>query len=841
MPTLILTHEQADFDAVASVWAAHRLHPTAIPVLPRRLNRNVRAFLTLYGQQFSFIETEDLARHRIDKVIIVDTQSVSAVKGMSAKTETVVIDHHHSTELSVGANTTLLVEQLVEAGTLISPSEATLLILGIYEDTGSLAYRTTTPRDARAAAYLLEAGAQLDTVRDFLQHPLTAGQNALLAQLIAAAEAHTINGQTILVAAIEGGESDEELSTLAHKLRDTFEAAAVFMLVALRGREARVQLIARSVTADVNVATAASRFGGGGHSRAAAALIRKQSLAEVKAALFTCLADCVRPAVTVAEIMSRGVQTLEPTTTIREASERMRRYGYEGYPVLEAGHVVGLITRHAIDRAQHHNLDSQPLNTLMEAGAVSVSPSDSLEHLQRVMTAHGWGQVPVVENGDVVGVVTRTDLLKRLAAPVQPIQRLNLADRLAEALPHEQFLLLRQISGLAAELNLSLFIVGGFVRDLILGQPSLDFDLVVEGDAIALAKRVTAALGGTLVTHPRFGTAKWKLPPNAPLAHLDFVSARTEYYAHPSALPEVEHANIKLDLHRRDFTLNTLALCLDRSNFGEVLDFWGGAQDLRNGLVRVLHSLSFVDDATRLLRAVRFEQRFGFRLEQRTAELIRHALPLLQRVSGDRLRHELDLILKESQPERHLARLAELGLLAEIHPELSANGDLARAFAAITNNQLPITNHRLAFWSAWLSSLSPAALDSLLIRLNISAKTAAVIQQVAALRILFTQFKPGTKFSDLHTLLQTFDLEPLQIAIALCPDEPLRAHLSDYVTRLQTLKPTVTGDDLKALGLPPGPRYGEILAQLQRAYLDGEISNAKDERALLQKLITNSE
>jgi tRNA nucleotidyltransferase (CCA-adding enzyme) len=543
----------------------------------------------------------------------------------------------------------------------------------------------------------------------------------------------------------------------------------------------------------------------------------------------------VRPAVTVAEIMSRGVQTLAPTDTIREAGERMRRYGYEGYPVLEKGRVVGLVTRRAVDRAQHHNLDSQPIVTIMESGAVTVSPSDSLEHLQRVMTAHGWGQVPVIENGDVVGIVTRTDLLKRLAAPVQPVQRLNLADRLADALPAAQFLLLRQISGLAAELNLSLFIVGGFVRDLILGHPGLDFDLVIEGDAIALAKRVTAALGGTLVTHSRFGTAKWKLPPNAPLTHLDFVSARTEYYAHPSALPEVEHASIKLDLHRRDFTIHTLALCLDRSNFGDVLDFWGGEQDLRNGLIRVMHSISFVDDATRMLRAVRFEQRFNFRIEDRTAELIHHALPLLQRVSGERLRHELELILKESQPEKHLARLAQLGILAEIHPELSANGDLASAF-----NQSPISNaaHLIAKWSAWLSALSPDSLDSLLIRLHFSAKAANVIQQVAALRILFTQFKPDTKFSDLHTVLHTFDLDSLQIAVALCSDETLHAHLNEYLTRLQTRKPTTTGDDLKTLGLPPGPRYGEILTRLHRAYLDGEINNADQERILLSEIIS---
>ena len=240
MTTLILTHEQADFDAVASVWAAHRLHPAAVPVLPRRVNRNVRAFLTLYGGHFNFTDTEDLPRRHVERVIIVDAQSASSVKGMTPKTETTIIDHHEASQPTVGANTTLLVEQLTEADETISPAEATLFLLGLYEDTGALTYLTTTARDARAAAHLIERGARLDTVREFLQHPLTVGQKALFDQLLTSAESHIINGQTVIVTAIDGGDTDEELSSLTHKLRDTFDAAGVFMLVALRGHEPRV-------------------------------------------------------------------------------------------------------------------------------------------------------------------------------------------------------------------------------------------------------------------------------------------------------------------------------------------------------------------------------------------------------------------------------------------------------------------------------------------------------------------------------------------------------------------------------------------------------------------------
>ncbi|HLF00617.1 MAG TPA: CBS domain-containing protein [Anaerolineales bacterium] len=855
MTTLILTHEQADFDAVASAWAAHRLQPAATPVLPRRINRNVRAFLTLYGNHFNFTHTEDLPRRHVERVTVVDAQSVSSVKGMTPKTEITVIDHHDSATLTVGANTTLLAERLADSGLSISPIEATLFLLGIYEDTGALTYLTTTPRDARAAAFLLEAGAQLDTVREFLQHPLTGGQAALFDQLVAAVETHVINGQPIIITAIDGGNTDEELSSLAHKLRDTFDAPAILMLVALGGHEPRVQLIARSTSSNVDVGALAARFGGGGHNRAAAAILRDQTLAEAKAALLAALPDCVRPPVTVAEIMSRSAQTLEPATTVREAAERMKRYGYEGYPVVSEGRVLGLVTRRAVDRAQHHHLDAQPISTIMDAGEVIVSPADSIEHLQRVMTSYGWGQIPVAENGNIVGIVTRTDLLKRLAAPPRAKLRRNLADQLAAALPKERLHLLHRVSHVAASLNVSLFIVGGFVRDLFLDLPSADFDLVVEGDATVLARRVAAELGGRVTVHQRFGTAKWFIPAQllitnystssssqrssliSNLQSLDFVSARTEFYAHPSALPEVEHASIKLDLHRRDFTLNTLALCLDRDNFGDVLDFWGGERDLRDGLIRVLHSISFVDDPTRILRAVRFEQRFNFLIEDRTLELLTHARPLLHRVSGDRLRHELDYTLQEPEPERQLARLSALGILEHIHPDLAANGILPRHFAAIRNTEYAIRDTHHALWSAWLSSHPIAALDDILARLAFPARHADFIKQVAALRIAFAEFTPKTSGSTLHARLSAFDPEPLRIAIALCADEALRTRLLDYEHRLRNCKPATTGDDLIALGLRPGPRFGEILSQLQAAYLDGEIGTAEDEKHLLSRIL----
>jgi len=552
---------------------------------------------------------------------------------------------------------------------------------------------------------------------------------------------------------------DVELSTVAHKIRDLLDPDALFLLANTRGG---VQMIARSTSDHIDVAQIAEHFGGGGHERAAASLIKDRELERVCQELLAILPHHIHPAITVAQIMSGDPQMLSPETPVEEAAQRMLRYGYEGYPVVQEGKVVGLLNRRAVDRALAHKLKLTAAS-LMDAGEVSVRPEDSIEHLQRVMTETGWGQVPVVhpETGHIVGIVTRTDLIKTLSGAQHISSRQNLTDRLENALPPARLSLLKSIARAAHEQRAALFIVGGFVRDLLLDRPSQDFDLVVEGDAIELARSLAGVYGGRVTSHSRFGTAKWhiaKIRPNlvetlrkvgeTQVANgksqratlnfnvtdlpefVDLITARTEFYTHPTALPTVERGSIKLDLHRRDFTINTLALRLDGHHYGELHDYWGGLNDLRSGFVRVLHSLSFVDDPTRMLRAVRFEQRFAFQIEERTLELIQEARPLLERVSGDRIRHELDHILQENRSCLMLARLHDLDLLTAIHPDLVWDEWLSAQIQNLAQAK-PGPEWNLEDWNGtwlipgltyilWLIRLPSARAHSLISRLKLS-------------------------------------------------------------------------------------------------------------------------
>jgi tRNA nucleotidyltransferase (CCA-adding enzyme) len=868
---IILTHERTDFDGLASLLGAYLLDDSLVPVLPRQLNRNVEAFLTLYGVELPFVDPRDLPDGEIESVCLVDTQALISVKGMTEETRVSVVDHHQRKEdlpsdweatiRETGATTTIFVEVIQEQGLPLTPIQATLLLLGIYEDTGSLTYTRTTPEDIFAAGYLLEFGASLSIVSDYLNHPLSLEQQKVYEELRANAESRIIHGHVVILAQADARDLDEELSTLAHKLRDLLDPDAIFLMLTTQGG---VQVIARSTDDHIDVSGVLSIFeSGGGHPRAAAAMVKDGEVGEIYARLDEALPEHVEPAVTAKQIMSRKPRTLDPDTPVKEAADLMVKYGYEGYPVVEDGQIIGLLTRRAVDRALSHELNLTA-EQLMEAGEVRVFPSDSLEHIQNVMTDTGWGQIPVVtpRSKKIVGIVTRTDLLKILAPSKPTPGRQNLAPRLESKLSRGRLALLQEIAELAHQRGDALYIVGGFVRDLLLDYPSQDFDLVVEGDAIALAEASQERYGGRINRHERFGTAKWFLAPEVYqkleiaeshqddfLETLDFITARTEFYTHPTALPSVERGSIKLDLHRRDFTINTLALRLDGHHYGELYDYWGGLSDLKAETIRVLHSLSFVDDPTRIMRAVRYEQRYGFEIGSRTRELMIQAKGLLKRVSGDRIRHEFDRIFGEEKTSAMMARLDQLTVLEAVHPNLDWDDQFDRLFQLLPvkephpeweiDSRIGSYSLTRAFrYVLWLKRLDQPR--EIAVRLKLPKELVDTIEQALALEGELERLSAAPA-SEAAAALDQVSNQAI-FAVYLDLEVPaLKGLLSRYLSSWQHVQPRVTGEDLKEMGLPPGPRYAEILGALRDAWLDGEVQTAQQEREYLDSLLTGED
>ena len=750
--------------------------------------------------------------------------------------------------------------------------EATQLLLGIYEDTGSLTYASTTVRDVKAAAYLMENGASLKIAVDFLNPALSEQQKRLADRLLENAKTHNIHGKTIILSCAEALDVNEEISSIAHKLRDLLDPDALFLFVhTVEG----IRLVARSTSDQVDVSKVAQRFGGGGHQRAAAALIQVKEIKNVEEIEHYCdevveeLKHTIQPPLTINKIMSRKPHLITPTTSLEDAHKLMQRYGYEGYPVVEGGRVVGLLTRRAVDRAMNHKLNLNA-GSLMEAGEYSVKNTDTIDQLQQLMAATGWGQIPVLDadSGKITGIVTRTDLLKTLPGhnSVIPGQK-NHAAILEKALPPSRLALLKLIASFSGHGQQAIYIVGGFVRDLLLDRPSLDFDIVVEGDAQQFAHALAQQYGGRVITHKRFSTAKWQIKsiraslldkmggvantlsdlPDA----LDFISARTEFYDHPTALPTVERSSIKLDLHRRDFTINTLALRLDGQHYGELYDYWGGLQDIEKKLVRVLHSLSFVDDPTRLLRAVRFEQRFQFQIEKRTLQLMSEARELLHQLSGERIHHEFDLIFNENQPLPILRRLEELGLLHQIHPGFNWKPDYENGFRESINYaqyqdwNLPdsVGNtpmRQSLIYLVWFASLVGNAGLEVGQRLRLSRQLLETLEKVIELAMNVDDLVKLPP-SQLTLTLEKLPLYGVFSLYTLTRSTLLREKLNSYATKWRFITPGIDGNTLRERGIPPGPEYTRILSLIRSAWLDGKVSTPAAEEKLLEKLLKESD
>jgi len=327
---------------------------------------------------------------------------------------------------------------------------------------------------------------------------------------------------------------------------------------------------------------------------------------------------------------------------------------------------------------------------------------------------------------------------------------------------------------------------------------------------------------------------------------LDLVSARTEFYTYPTALPTVQRGSIKLDLHRRDFTINTLALRMDGDHYGELHDYWGGLTDLRQGLVRVLHSLSFVDDPTRILRAVRFEQRFNFSIEVRTLQLMREAVSLLDRVSGDRIRHELDHIFMEERVTQILDRLDQLNLLKAIHNGLYWDDWLhdrvvslivqnpAKCWDGLDTNSLYV--RRDVIYILWLIRLSYGDAQSIISRLRLPASLARTILSARTLWKYLKELVDASP-SVVVNKLDEYTLLALYAAYHSSDDQNVRVVIEQYMSHWRFVKPTLDGHDLRARGIPPGPIYKRILKQLRDSWLDGIIQNVDQENELIQKII----
>ncbi|MBI3947188.1 MAG: CBS domain-containing protein [Armatimonadetes bacterium] len=869
---VITTHVGADFDALASVIAASKLHPGARVVLSGGSDRNVADFLSLHQEILDFAPLKEIDLDAISTLIVVETQMSSRLGelGKVARrpgVRVVVYDHHErggdiqpaeAVILPHGATTTILVERIREQGLPVTPLEATIFLLGIYEDTGSLTFLGTTPNDAEAAAWLLRRGANLEIVSTFLIRGLTPDQRALLNDLLARVRYHDVHGARVALSSAEAPRYVAEVALLTHRLADVEGADAVFVIVRMEGS---ILLVGRARSRGIDVARVMEAFGGGGHERAASATLKEGDPAAIEARILELLEGAVEPRATARDLMSWPVRSVGPDTPITEVGRALSRYGIGGLLIVDEGQPVGVILRRDVDRATHHGLSHAPVRAFMSRDVRPVAPDAPLREIEHLMLEEHVARVPVMEGDRLLGIITRTDVLRALhrasisttlplhTAVPSPERETPVADLLRDRLPERVRARLERAGAIGDLLGVHVFVVGGFVRDLILGVENLDVDLVVEDDGIAFAGRLADELRADAALHHRFGTARLTLPDGF---RLDVASSRAEHYERPGALPVVEHSSLRDDLARRDFTINAMAIQLNARAFGRLVDPFRGRRDLRLGRVRVLHNLSFVEDPTRLFRGVRFEARYGFRLgpgsERLARSAIEHGAP--SGVSPARLRKEVVLTLEEPEAIRAVERWEELGILAALWPGLALSGETRERWQRIDSvlawyNGLGV-KHRVERWLLLLAVIvaplgAEVASRFIEARLHVRARHREVLRAalfgLAPLRSVLEQpwrgrGRKGVRASQVYWACKDLPVEALLLAVIVSGAQRARDRVALYLRELRHVRPRVTGDRLIEIGYPRSPVVGAALRELLNRRLDGELRTAEEELAL---------
>lgn len=853
---IILSHVGTDFDGFASMVLAKKLYPDAHLVFPGRLGSGVEEFYNLHRDHFPVLPVKKALASTLQRLIVVDTRLASRLGPFreylhQPGIDLHIYDHHPPSAEAVrgdqewiepvGAAATILIERCRAEGYVISPHEATLALIAIHEETGSFRYASSTPRDLAAAAYLMEQDANLEVMVHFLRDPLSKPQRSLLEEFLAKGKLVRGPAGTLYLAHARRPKSIFGLGLLASRLLEVQGTDAVCAVLTV-GEESSIAARADSDAFDVSAWM--QRWGGGGHRRAAAVSRVDEPPEEICAQLSALVRETTARLVTAADIMTTAVFSLEEGVSVEGASSALRAAGHTAACILDSeGQMLGLVARSDLEKALDHRLGHAPATSVMTHKVVCAAPETSLSEVRRIVVERGVGTIPVLDGDRLVGIIGRSDLLREIYhnSPDTEGWQVGLGpnDLDLSKIPHPYRDWLDVTEDLAEARHLRLYAVGGFVRDTLLGRPTEDLDLVVEGDALELARAVAKQFGARVITHEKYMTAAVRFQEGG---KLDIARARREVYCRPAALPEVAESDLKSDLYRRDFTINSLAIRLATDLHGTVIDFFGGLQDLEAGQIRVLHNHSFFDDPSRILRAIRFEQRLGFSIEPNTRQLMKAALEAdaLLLTRPERLKEELKLALSESDPVGVLDRFEAHKVLSQLHPELKFRGKTRERtqrgleLLATYPHLLP----RRQFWRV----------PMFLFGMELSQQAVAELSRRFGWKVLQWPWEPGEALgrlcrrnlarSEIARVLDPLPPVALVIFATLSSHVTFQERIHLYLAQLQGQKPLLSGHDVLRAGVPSGPDVSYWKQAAMDAQLDGLFQNKAAGMAWLRDAVS---
>jgi len=851
---------------------ASKLYPDALMVFPGAQENNMRElFLKSPEYNFNFTLLKDINLEDITRLILVDCQHASRIGPFAAIVDKKgldihIYDHHPDVENKItyskgiirncGSTTAIIALMLRERNEVLSIEEATAMMLGVYEDTGSLIFPSTTIDDYQAAAWLMSQGANLNVVADYTSQELTSEQVALLNDLLESLKIVNYYNFTIGIASRSIEEYVDDAAVLARKIRDIEGLDSIFLVL---GMGARVHIIARSRIKDLNTALILKEFGGGGHATAAAATVRDLTVIQTVEKLENLIGKIIKSGLILSAIMSSPVKTVSSGTNMEEAREIISRYNLNAMPVIKNGEMAGVISRQIVEKSLFHNLGKVPVSEYMYSDFMQATPETPIQEVINYLAGHNHRIVPVFKDGALVGIVTRTDILRYLhntdesklyKGRENSHSSRNIKGKLKGSLQPEIYNLLVEFGKTGDELGLNVYAVGGFVRDMMIGEKNLDIDITVEGDGIKFAEQFAKKYGARVKSHEKFGTAVILFSDKK---KIDVASTRLEYYDSPGVLPTVERSSLKMDMYRRDFSINTLAISLIGKEFGKLVDYFGGRRDLKEKSIKVLHNLSFVEDPTRVFRAVRFEQRLGFNIAAQTEDLIKSAVKMdfFEKLKGKRLLSELIHIFQETNFVNSIERMGELGLLKFIHPSITLKDELLEL---LKETQQVVSWFELLYldityekWVVVFLSLCDLLESDEFIE---TCKRLSVVEQYTKKLSDYKQIsekilggmisKNRNKTLTSSFIFRSLNNIPVEIALyimAKSNNKIVKQSISSYFTHLKSVGTILSGKDLEKLGIPKGKVYKEYLNLLLDAKLDGTVSSKEDEINFIKNIL----
>ncbi len=809
---VVVGHENLDLDALGGMVLARYLHPGAVLVQVGGLEGRMREAVHLYGDRVVLLPAAQLPLEAVTEVAVVDTQSrrrIGPLAELVGRVPFFLYDHHPPEDDAipaaggvvrpVGAATTLIVQLLADRGFEPGPAEADLGYAGILEDTGRFTYPGTTPDDLEAAAWLLRRGADPGRVRGFVEGKLAPEAKEVLEELLATAQVVRAGPYRAVVAEARKEGYVPALAPLAHTVADLFDADAVFLLFRLGDQRLVIARSRRGIAVDRVLRELTGR--GGGHPRAAFARV-DEPLERVRERLLLALPAYAGGEPRLGDRMTRGVEGIHDSPTVAEALDRMKRRGYGGMPVFEGERAVGVLRRRDLERAALLGLGDEPARGFMHPPVVL--PADApLSAAERALK-EGAGRVLVADGGRVVGIFTRTDLYQKHEA--EP----DLAEEVDRRLPPAAR---RAVAVLAERFpEATLYLVGGAVRDALLGEVGPDIDLVVEGvPAEEAARALVAALGGRFEPHPAFATARAEL---ASGLKVDLANPREERYPHPGALPQVVPSTLERDLRRRDYTVNAMAVRLHPEP-RRLFDPFGGLADLKARRLRPLSPVAFVEDPSRILRGLRLAARLGFAFTPEAEALARAALEprILRQASRSRFKDELLLALAEPDPLKVLRLFEAYGVLERVFG-LRPGPEVWRAMERLGRLRPEVAVAPEAY--LYLLLLGASDPEGFVRRFGLPKLYAEGAQRIR---------RPPEDPAAVRALGPAFE----QAFLAYHPER---------AGWLKEERRVLRGRDLLALGMRPGPEVGRVLRAVAEARRRGEVASFEEELALARKLIS---